>query len=101
MSETLGLFRRSSSDDALLTLMKKGFVEHANSSSAAFSIDEAAELSAQLDKLSRLQRFLVVRAIRQEAKDQGVSLKAIDWESIGDFIVKIAPIIKMFLELLM
>ena len=69
----------------------------------AFAND--AEANAMLDVLERrpLVRWFVLRAIRQEIVAAGL-VKAngqIDWEAIGDFLVKIAPIIfeilKMFL----
>ena len=46
-----------------------------------------------------LYRFFVLTAVRRELASAGIS--AIDWEGIGNFFVKIAPILleilKMFL----
>lgn len=66
---------------------------------------EDVEANQMLDVLERrpLVRWFVLRAIRQEIVAAGLvtATGQIDWEAIGDFLVKIAPIIfeilKMFL----
>jgi hypothetical protein len=94
-----GLFRPGKKDESLLTLIKKALVTHAESEVSTFDTHEAQDLCTALDGMSRIRKFFVLRAILQEARDQGISLKAIDWENIGDFLVKIAPIIKMIIEM--
>lgn len=55
------------------------------------------ELNKLLDSLDRrpLVRFFVIRAVEDEMRAEGIN-----WDAIGDFLVKIAPIIieiiKMF-----
>ena len=78
-------FLRPRGDDAkLIAEMRKAFA------------DDQQALSL-LDKLERrpLVRWFVLRSIRQEIVAAGLVTASgqIDWESIGDFIIKIAPII--------
>jgi len=93
MAETL-LFNRQDDDAALAALEK-----------ALSSVYPNEDISGLIAKLRRrpLVRWIVLRSVRQEASAEGlVSAQGqIDWEAIGDFLVKIAPIIfeilKMFL----
>lgn len=62
------------------------------------SAEDARDYRQALERRP-LYRFFVLSAVRRELASAGIS--AIDWDGIGDFLVKIAPILleilKMFL----
>lgn len=61
----------------------------------------SASACSRLLKTRWLVRWFVLRKIRNELEAAGLYVEgqAIDWDAIGDFIVKIAPIILEFLSL--
>lgn len=98
--ETQGILRPGRQDNALLSLIERALVVHAESEVSTFSKEEAQAVNSAMTNRP-LVRWLTLRIVRKELSEAGYSTNAIDWESIGDFLVKIAPIIFEFLRMFM
>lgn len=100
MSDAQGIFRPSKGETELVNAIEKAFELHAASEYSTFSVDEGKSAVDTLRKRPMV-RWFVLRAIKREMAAEGMNTALIDWEAIGDFLVKIAPIIfeiiKMFL----
>lgn len=89
------MLRRSENETKLLSLAVSSV------QSLASTQEEAKSLSKLADR--PLVSWYVLRRLKQELDTAGIKYEgtAIDWDKIGDFIVKIAPILfelfKMFL----
>ena len=86
------LFLRRKDDGRALEIIEKVLTEQ-------YPDEDIAGLMKKLRRRPMV-RWFVLRQLREEvaAAQEGDNAQAIDWENLGDFIVKIAPII---LEILM
>ena len=99
MSEVQGILRPGRDDATLLANVARALQAHAGADASAYSVQEANELITALNSRPVLRWFALL-VVRRELAGAGLAGK-IDWEAIGDFLIKIAPIIfeiiKMFL----
>lgn len=89
------MFRRSENEAKLLSLAATSV------QSLASTQEEAKSLASLADR--PLASWFILGRLKQELRSAGIEFggTAIDWDKIGDFIVKITPILfelfKMFL----
>lgn len=88
MFDTLALTRR-------VELVTQSLNEYLEQPDAIMTLEEAAPLIREFQRRPLL-RICVMRMIEKEMAAAGV-----DWDAIGDFLVKIAPLIFEFLKMFM
>ena len=99
MSEVQGILRPGRDDATLLANLARALQAHGATEAAAYSLEEASDMITALNSRPVLRWFALL-VVRRELAGAGLAGQ-IDWEAIGDFLIKIAPIIfeilKMFL----